>query len=750
MPPLISDLALILICAAVMTLLFKWLRQPVVLGYIVAGVIAGPHMALTPSVVDTDNVHVWADIGVIFLLFALGLEFSFKKIVKVGSSAVITALTIIFGMIATGVCVGAMFGWSRMDCIFLGGMIAMSSTTIIFKAFGDLGLRQKQFAQLVLSVLILEDILAIVLMVVLSTLAATGNFEGGELIWGMAKMSFFLVLWFVVGIFVVPGLLRGTRRLMSDETQLVVALGLCFAMVMVASQVGFSPAFGAFIMGSILAETVEAEKIERLVAPVKDLFGAVFFVSVGMMVDPNMITQYWLPITVLTLTVICGQSFFGTMGVLLAGKPLKTAVQSGLSLTQIGEFAFIIASLGVTLGVTSHFLYPVVVAVSVITTFLTPYMMRASDPVLHFLENHLPARLLAFVNQSAGARTMNEEGRWHGLSMAILRATAVYLVVCIAVILIVNRYLAPLVYEVIPGNWGHITAAALAMVLLSPFMRLIIVARTGSEEFVALWRESRTHRAKLVATIVLRIMLVVVMAVYVMSLFVSFSTSTLLIASLLIVALMIFSKRLKRHSSRIERSFIRNLTSRERDAEMRGKRHPEYEGALLSHDLHIVDYTLPPTSQWAGKTLMDLGLGKKTGVHVVSVLRGDVRHNIPGGAMRLYPSDLLQVIGTDDQLARFGEALNNSMAKDSDDYHEPTTLRCLKLTEGSPLVGHTVINSRSREDYRCLIVGVENENTQLHAPLPHESFAVDDVLWIVGEPKDVYRMSKGETSKREQ
>lgn len=378
--PLISDLALILICAGVMTLVFKRLKQPLVLGYIVAGFLASPHVPLTPSVIDVANIHTWSEIGVIFLLFALGLEFSFKKLVKVGGTAVIAACTIIFCMILVGIFVGWSFGWQRMDCLYLGGMLAMSSTTIIYKAFDDLGLRQQRFAGLVLSILILEDILAIVLMVMLSTMAVSQNFEGSEMVYSIAKLLFFLILWFVVGIYIIPTFLKRSRKWMANETLLIVSLALCFGMVVVAAKVGFSAAFGAFIMGSILAETVEAENIEKLVAPVKDLFGAIFFVSVGMMVAPAMIVEYIWPIVIITLAILLGQVIFGTGGVILSGQPLKVAMQCGFSLTQIGEFAFIIASLGVSLKVTSDFLYPIVVAVSVITTFLTPYMIRLAIP----------------------------------------------------------------------------------------------------------------------------------------------------------------------------------------------------------------------------------------------------------------------------------------------------------------------------------------------------------------------------------
>ena len=357
--PLISDLALILICAGVMTLLFKKLKQPLVLGYIVAGFVCSPHFAFTPSVVDSANINTWSEIGVIFLLFALGLEFSFKKLMKVGGSAIMSACTIIFCMIMVGIFTGWLFDWKRMDCLFLGGMLAMSSTTIIYKAFDDMGLRQQRFAGLVLSILILEDILAIVLMVILSTLAVSQNFEGGEMVYSILKLVFFLTLWFVVGIYLIPLFLKKARPLMSNETLLIVSLAMCFGMVYGAASVGFSPAFGAFVMGSILSETLDSEHIEKLVSPVKDLFGAIFFVSVGMMVDPTMIVEYRYPIIALVIAVILGQTIFGTLGVLLSGQPLKIAMQSGFSLTQIGEFAFIIASLGVSLHVTSNFLYPI-------------------------------------------------------------------------------------------------------------------------------------------------------------------------------------------------------------------------------------------------------------------------------------------------------------------------------------------------------------------------------------------------------
>ncbi len=739
---LINDLALILICAGVMTLLFKKLKQPLVLGYVVAGFLASPHMPYTPSVMDTANIQTWADIGVIFLLFALGLEISFKKIVKVGGAAIIAACTIIFCMILLGITVGTGFGWQRMDSIFLGGMIAMSSTTIIYKAFDDLGMRKKQFTGLVLSVLILEDILAIVLMVMLSTMAVRHNFEGSEMLESIGKLLFFLILWFVVGIYLIPELLKRCRKLMSEETLLIVSLGLCFGMVVMAARTGFSAAFGAFIMGSILAETVEAESIERLVKPVKDLFGAVFFVSVGMMVDPAMIVEYALPIIVITLAVIFGQSLFGTLGVLLAGQPLKTAMQCGFSLTQIGEFAFIIASLGVSLHVTSDFLYPIVVAVSVITTFLTPYMIRFAEPASNFVDTHLPVKWKNFLlHYSSGSQTMNHESLWKKLILALTRITIVYSIVSIAVVALAFRFLVPLFLEHIPGIWGRLLAAVVIILFISPFLRAIMIKKNHSAEFVTLWNDSRGNRAPLVATIVIRILIAVSFVMFVISGLFKVSVGLLLGVAVLLVIMMILSRQLKKQSIMIERKFFQNLRYRDMRAEYMGEKKPEYAGRLLSRDLHLTDFEVPGESAWAGKTLAELNFGKKYGIHVVSILRGRKRINIPGASVRLFPEDKIQVIGTDEELNQFSSEMEKAAILETDVVEKSEMiLRQFRVDAHSIFLGKTMRESGIREQYHCLIVGVERGEETLHAPDPHEPFMEDDVVWIVGENADVYKL----------
>ena len=737
--PLISDLALILICAGIMTLIFKKLKQPLVLGYIVAGFICTPHFKFTPSVVDSASIHIWSEIGVIFLLFALGLEFSFKKLMKVGGSAVISACTIIFCMILVGVFVGWTFGWNRMDCIYLGGMLAMSSTTIIYKAFDDMGLRQQRFAGLVLSILILEDILAIVLMVMLSTMAVSQNFEGGEMVYSILKLLFFLILWFVVGIYGIPLFLKRVRKLMSDETLLIVSLALCFGMVYLAALVGFSPAFGAFIMGSILSETIESEHIGKLVSPVKDLFGAIFFVSVGMMVDPAMIVEYKYQILVIVLAVLLGQTIFGTTGVLLSGQPLKTAMQCGFSLTQIGEFAFIIASLGVSLKVTSHFLYPIVVAVSVITTFLTPYMIRLAVPAYNVIDKYMPSRWRRLLDRySSGASVANHSNNWKKLVIAIIRIVLIYAVLSIAVTALFLHFIVPLATDMLGDLWGRILGAALTIAAIAPFLRAMIMKKNRSEEFKSLWSDSRFNHAPLISIILLRIVIAIGFIVFIIENLFRASAALMVGIAIIVVCAMILSRFLKKQSIVLERTFVRNLHYKEIQQEYLGEKQPEYAGRLLDRDLHLSDFLIPAESAWAGKTLRELDLGKKYDVHVASIIRGKHRLNIPDGNTCIFPNDLIQVIGTDEQLSLFASVAEKAIhTYDDEDFgkHE-MKLKQFVVAKDSPFVGHSIIECGIRNKYHCLVVGIESAGEDvLRTPQVHMPLKEDDVVWVVGDRK---------------
>lgn len=744
MESFISDLALILISASLVTLVFKRLKQPLVLGYIVAGFLAGPHMPYTPSVSDMSSIHTWADIGVIFLMFTLGLEFSFKKIVKMGIGPVIASCSVMFCMMSVGNMVGHLFGWGSMNSLFLGGMLAMSSTTIIYKAFDDLGLRQQKFAGEVLSVLILEDILGILLMVVLSALAVSRQFQGMELVGSLFKLGFFLILWFVVGVYIIPIFLRRTHRFLNKETLLVVSIGLCFLLVVIAGKVGYSSAFGAFMMGSILAETVEAEKIERVVSPVKDLFGAIFFVSVGMLVDPAVLVAYWLPIVVLCIAIIVGQAVFGTTSFLLSGQPLRIAVQGGFSLAQIGEFAFIIASLGISLGVTSDFLYPVVVAVSIITTFFTPYMIRAAQPACRLLERVVPQNVMHRLmergthagTQSAVAAT---DGVWKRLLMALVSQVGAYLTLSVAVILISFTVLLPLCRGAL-GHWpGNVACGLLTVLVASPFLRAIVMRKNHSDEWKQLRRRSRMNHVGLWVTFGVRYALATAAIYYVINFLSPFWWVWNTLASVLIVALIIASRHVKWVSIKMERVFLQNLRSREVMAQTNTAGEPGYAGRLNSRNIHIAELEVPEDSAWGGCHLRHLGFSHHDGVMIAAIVRGSHRINVPDGDTMIFPGDRIEAIGSDESLQLFQHRMNHELAV-LPQTASKLLLRRLLVREGSPLIGTALRDSGIRSAYHCMAVGFEDADGNIEPATAERVIVRHDAIWVVGEDDSLHTL----------
>ena len=742
-PNLIEDLALILVVAGIVTLVFKKLKQPLVLGYIVAGFLVSPHMPYIMSVVDKGDIHTWADIGVMFLLFSLGLDFSFKKILKMGMAPVIAALTIIFSMMTLGILVGHGFGWNRMDCIFLGGMLAMSSTTIIYKAFDDLGLRQQRFASLVMSVLILEDVLAIVMMVMLSAIASGNNPDGGEMLGSILKIGFFLVLWFVVGIFLIPLFFRKTRKLMNSETMVIVALGLCCLMAVLSTKVGFSSAFGAFVMGSIIAETVEADKIVKLVEPVKNLFGAIFFVSVGMLVEPKVLVDYAIPILVLVLTILLGQGIFGTAGFMLSGQSLKNAMRCGFSMAQIGEFAFIIASLGLSLGVIGKFLYPVVVAVSVITTFLTPYMIRFAEPCYNHIEKRLPKKWVRRMNHVGNAHqnSTEEENAWKVLLRKMLINTAIYGILSTAVVTLMLTFVLPLCRNMLSHWPGNAVCGLLTVLMISPFLRSMVMKHVHSDEFRQLWTESLLNRLPLIFTMIVRVAIAAMFIFYIVNYLTRFKEALMItIAGVALVA-MVLSRRLKHRSIKLERLFIKNLRSREIAEQVNGERRPLFEGRLLDRDIHIGDFDIPEDSTWIGRTLKDLQFRNRFGVHVSSILRGSLRINIPNGRQIIFPGDRISVIGSDEQLKNFSQAIANELIPEDPEIEKrEMKLRKFILSDGTPFIGKTLAESGIRDRYGCMVVGVEEGQENLTLVDPQRKFEKGDIIWLVGEEADLEKV----------
>ena len=723
--PLISDLGLILMTAGIAVLLFKKLKQPLVLGYLIAGFLAGNHFDFFPSVTDIKSVEVWAEIGVIFLLFSLGLEFSFKKLMKVGGTASITAITQIVTMVLVGYFVGQWMNWSKMDSIFLGVILSISSTTIILKTFDELGVKAQKFAGIVIGSLIVQDIIAILMMVLLSTVAVSNQFSGGELLQSVLKLIFFLTIWFVGGIFFIPTLLKRAKHLLSDEMLLIISLALCLMMVILAADVGFSPALGAFIMGSIIAETTQAEHIEHLVKPVKDLFGAVFFVSVGMLIDPQTLYEHAIPVLILSLTTIFCQSISSTAGALLSGQPLKQSVQTGMSLSQIGEFSFIIATLGMTLNVTSSFLYPIVVAVSAVTTFTTPFMIKLSTPFSEYLSKKLPRKWTKTIERySANAQSIKSVSNWQIVINVYLVQVIVHSVIIVAVIIISSKYLLPLVTDF---QFGNAIGALITLVVLSPFLWALSLRRVAINE-VAVLLEERKYRGPILMMFLFRILLTIFFIGFLLNIFFSPNVAAMALIVDLIVYF-VFQKKLNAQYHRIENHFLMNLNAREITKAKRSRSN------LSPWDGHMTFFDIANESNIAGKTLEELKIREQIGINIAFIKRGDVMVNIPNKNERLFPGDEICVIGTDTQVMEFKSYLDQHEIDVPDTLTEAEiVLQQIELKNES-YIGKSIRDSRLREKTNGLVVGIEKKGKRILNPESDLVLEKDDILWIVGNKK---------------
>ncbi|MBP4138241.1 cation:proton antiporter domain-containing protein [Flavobacterium geliluteum] len=728
--PLISDLGLILITAGIAVLIFKKMKQPLVLGYLIAGFLAGNHFDFFPSITDMKSVEVWAEIGVIILLFSLGLEFSFKKLMKVGGTASITAITQIITMVSMGYLVGQWMGWSQMDSIFLGVILSISSTTIILKTFDELGVKAQKFAGIVIGSLIVQDLVAILMMVLLSTIAVSQQFSGTELLMSVLKLVFFLTVWFVGGIFFIPTLLKKAKHLLTDEMLLIISLALCLMMVSFASNVGFSPALGAFIMGSIIAETTQAEHIEHLIKPVKDLFGAVFFVSVGMLIDPNTLYEYALPVAILTFITILGQSVSSTIGALLAGQPLKQSVQTGMSLSQIGEFSFIIATLGMTLNVTSSFLYPVVVAVSAVTTFTTPFMVKYAVPFSDFLERKLPKKWVKNINRySVNAQAIKSVSIWQKVLNTYLLQIVVHSIIVAAVILLSAKFVAPLVADT---RFGNTLAVLITLVIIAPFLWALSLRRVAVEEVDILWKE-RKYRGALLMLILVRISLGLFFVGFLLNIF--FSPLIAIVALILaIVAYQIFPKKLNEQYHKIENHFLKNLNDRE------NKKIDRRYANLMPWDGHMSIFDIGKESNLAGKTLEEMRIRELMGINIAYIKRGEVMIPIPTKNERLFPGDEISVIGTDAQITEFTQYLNQNEIEAPKTIDESqVVLRQLEVSDenfAQKSIG------KFRNETNAMVVGIERNGNRILNPESNLILQKNDIIWVVGDKKKMIEYIK--------
>lgn len=751
LPTLISDLALILITAAVTTLIFRKLKQPLVLGYIIAGFLVSPHLGITPNVADEHSVEIWAEIGVIFLLFSLGLEFSFKKLMRVGGSASITAIFEIVCITLMGFVTGKLLGWKTMDCLFLGGMLASSSTTIIIRAFDELGIKSKHYVKTVFGVLVVEDIVVILLMVLLSTIAVTQQVEGIEMTKTIGKLGFYLILWFLMGVFLIPTLLKKAKKLLDDEVCLILSIGLCLGMVFLATKVGFSAELGAFIMGSILAETTSAERIEHIFKPVKDLFGAIFFVSIGMMINPAVIVDYGWVVLIVTLLVIFGKFITTTIGAILSGQPLKQSVEVGMSMAQIGEFAFIVATLGMSLGVISDFLFPVAVGASAITTFSTPYMIKYSDNFYRIIEKTVPKKWQAMIN-TYSARTDNakSESQTWKLIKSTLITIVINVILVLSIIILCSQFLLPPLTQVVAGILPEIITLVAGLLLSAPFLWALMFKIPNYISGAELIKDETYNRQKLLVLEIVRFILAILLIGY----FADNCFGTKLAVSVIIpvslIILIIFRKYLKNFYKLIEKRFIFNLNAREiaaaeKDAPIRNlkNRLRSHDPNMSDWDVHLVDLQTPQHAEYIGRTLNELQWREKFGINVVYVKRGDQMIYAPGPNVKIMPFDNVGIFATDDILEKFKPEFFAEHAHDIPDIDvEDIVVEKISIYQGNPLLGKSISNSQIRETTGGMVVAVERNSNRILTPSPDLVFQEFDVIWIVGEKKRLKEIVK--------
>ncbi|MCQ2144630.1 MAG: cation:proton antiporter [Bacteroidales bacterium] len=739
---LVRDLAVILISAGLFTIISKALRQPLILGYIIAGFLVGPNINFFPGISSVEAVEQWSEIGIIFLMFGLGLEFSFKKLLKVGSSALVTAGTKFLGVFVLGFVIGTAMGWTTMESIFLAGLLSMSSTTVVIKSYEEMNMKNDSHAGLVFGTLVVEDLIAILLMVLLSTMAVSKKFDGAEMLFNLGKLAFFIVLWFLVGIYLIPSVLSKAKKYISDEILLVVSVGLCLGMVSLASAVGFSSALGAFVMGSILAETVESEHIEHLVSPIKDLFGAIFFVSVGMMISPSVIAEHWLTILILTLVVIISHIIFSAAGVILTGKGLKNGVFTGFSLAQLGEFGFILASVGVTLGVMRDFIYPVIIAVSVITTFTTPYMIKLARPTYSLLCKKMPKGMLKRLetNKDEGSRSMKEKSEWEKLLRLYALRVVLYGVILIALFIGSSVFLSPMLSSALAEKVSepmlHVITLAITLGIMTPFLFGIAVSTGDMNHITSKLYKEKKNRIPLIGLVLLRIFIALGFIMAVIAKNVNLEGWALLLILVAAVIFLLIARFSVHRFSFIEKKFIANLNERE-EAERKAKPvTTSIRNKLSGYDVHLEKIKISPDSLFVGQTFQDISFRKKTGANIIKLTRGSHHIIIPSSSTILYPHDELIAVGTTEQIQSFREMITSSTEVLAHEKESEFIVHTITLEEDSFLTGKTVRQPQMKRQ-RCMIISVLRGEDFITNPDPDFVFAVGDIVWLAGEKSAV-------------
>lgn len=738
---LVRDLAVILISAGVFTIISKALKQPLILGYIVAGFLISPHVHFFFGISSLEAVNQWSEIGLIFMMFALGLEFSFKKLLKVGTGALVTAGSKFLGVFVVGFIVGQALGWTVMESIFLAGLLSMSSTAIIIKSYDEMGLKNEPYAPLVFGTLVVEDLIAILLMVLLSTLAVSNKFAGGELLGAIAKLLFFVILVFLVGIYVIPTLFRKARKFLDDEILLIVSIGLCFAMVALASAAGFSTALGAFVMGSILAETIESEHIEHLVAPLKNLFGAIFFVSVGMMVVPSVIVQNWFVILILVIVVITMLSLFSALGVLLSGNGLYNAVHTGCTLSQLGEFGFIIAGVGVSLGVMREFIYPVIVAVSVITTFTTPYMIKLGNPLYDFLLRKLPPSVLDKIDQMEqhDSRSDAEKSDWQKLIKVYFTRIVLYGVVLIALMIASQSLLDPFLARILPhlsDNLQKWLSLGITLAAMAPFLYGFAIdpgsAKTYANNLV---KAKSGNTWPLLGLILARFFMAIGFVMAVISTHFQLAGWAVLLIVFGALVCMFFARfNIKTRSTALENHFFDNLNQKELEEKRRAPVTTSIKSRMAGYDIHLDTIVLSAESEFVGKLLKEIPIRDISGSNIIKITRGSHSILVPDGNERLSAGDALLAVGTSEQLTALKQLFAESLPDGSEvpEKEAEFDVVSVELKENSRLCGRS-LKSLDIRKANCMIIAVMRDGKLVANPRADFVFQKGDIVWIAGE-----------------
>ncbi len=744
-PVLIVDLAAMLCLGAVICIVFNKLKIPVILGYILAGFLMSPNVPFLYNISSVDAIDTWGEIGVIIILFHIGLEFDFHKLASIGSTAIVTAAIKMSGIMVVGYFFGMLMGLSRMNCIFLGAMLSISSTVVISKSFNELGVTHEKYTSLVMGTLIMEDIFSVFIMVVLSTISLSRNVDGGELARQLFFMGCYLIVWVILGIIILPTLLNRVMDLMNQEVMIALSLGICFSMGLLANALGFSMELGAFVAGTLFAGTAHVEKVEKVTGPVKDMFSIVFFMSVGMLIDTEAIYSQWKVIVPIAILAVVAKLIFATIGMLLSGQDMRTSVKSGLSLAPIGEFSFIIASLGISLGVMDSDLYQVIVAASVITILITPLLIKRSDNIVDFLQEHMPKKLRSVISRYTSDKRTDSDAStdWASFMKQYLMDLVIY-----GTLMFMAAILGTfLMYPWLTGITNPIGAKVISCIVIYAVMALFIrpMLHLHNTVFTHLWMETRANRPPLMALVLIKFGLVLIIAFIPMQRMFPVNRLLFFIAGVIILFILGRSKFVTSFYLQLEARFLRNLNERTMSS---NHSHDEW----LDEDVNIMSFYAPEGVSYVDKPLSELRWIRLYSTYVVKISRGDTAILLPGADTEIHAEDKVYVVGTFEALKRFRRRISIPEERkirtlrefmDYDYPEQDKALSCLavNVTGDKPYCNRTIADADFINGMKCGLLGIQKEGYPILFPDRNTLISKGDVIWLIGSSRSITRMA---------